>query len=383
MQIDTRWSEYAEVLEYEPGEYVFKEGDPGNELYLVISGQVAIIKDAEGSAPLVLSYCTADQIFGEVSLLQYGPRTASAMAVEKTRLIGISRKEFWDLFHDKPVFREMIFQTVVNLLLNADESRKQSAAEERDLFERLGSLASEHDQLAEIVNLRQETMRFIVHDLRNPLNLIMMALSMIEADDAYNQNAESRRFLALAIGGVKRMYSLTESLLDVERLESGIASLHVNLIDMRSIVDGIVEEHRPLAWASQIELESRHVCADLPLVMGDTERLERVLNNLIGNALKFTRADGMVTVVTWEEGGQVFVAVDDQGPGIPADQRSRVFDRFVQLDDNRKGTRGFGLGLAYCRSAIQAHGGVIRVEDTPYGEGSRFVFSLPVSKPYR
>jgi signal transduction histidine kinase len=383
MQIDTRWSEYAEVLEYEPGEYVFKEGDPGNELYLVISGQVAIIKDAEGAAPLVLSYCTADQIFGEVSLLQYGPRTASAMVVENTRMIGISRKEFWNLFHDKPVFREMIFQTVVGLLLNADESRKQSAAAERDLFERLGSLASEHDQLAEIVNLRQETMRFIVHDLRNPLNLIMMALSMIEVDSAYNKDAESRRFLALAIGGVKRMYSLTESLLDVERLDSGIASLSVGPIDMHSIVDGIVEEHRPLAWASQIELEARHECADLPLVLGDVERLERVLNNLIGNALKYTRADGTVTVVTWHDDEQVHVAIDDQGPGIPVDQRSRVFDRFVQLDDNRKGTRGFGLGLAYCKSAIQAHGGRIRVEDTPSGEGSRFVFSLPVNKPFR
>ncbi len=383
MQIDTRWSEYAEVLEYEPGEYVFKEGEPGNELYLVLSGQVAIIKDAEGSAPLVLSYCTTDQIFGEVSLLQYGPRTASAMVVEKARLIGISRKEFWNLFHDKPVFREMIFQTVVGLLLNADESRKQSAAAERDLFERLGSLASEHDQLAEIVNLRQETMRFIVHDLRNPLNLIMMALSMIEADDLYNQNAESRRFLALAIGGVKRMYSLTESLLDVERLESGIAALHVSPVNMRDIIDGIIEEHRPLAWASQIELESRHEDPNLPPVLGDVERLERVLNNLIGNALKYTRAEGTVTVTTWQEDGQVFVAVDDQGPGIPADQRGRVFDRFVQLGENRRGTRGFGLGLAYCRSAIQAHGGHIRVEDAPYGEGSRFVFSLPVSEKHR
>jgi signal transduction histidine kinase len=382
MQIDTRWSEYAEVLEYEPGEYIFREGEPGNELYLVLSGQVAIIKDAEGSAPLVLSYCTTDQIFGEVSLLQYGPRTASAMVVEKARLIGISRKEFWELFHDKPIFREMIFQTVVGLLLNADESRKQSAAAERDLFERLGSLASEHDQLAEIVNLRQETMRFIVHDLRNPLNLIMMALSMIEADDSYNKDAESRRFLALAIGGVRRMYSLTESLLDSERLESGIVALHVGPIDMCKIVDGIIEEHKPLAWASQIELEAKHINPDMPPVSGDAERLERVLNNLIGNALKYTRSNGTVTVVTWYDESHVFVAVDDQGPGIPVDQRNRVFDRFVQLDENRKGTRGFGLGLAYCKSAIQTHGGRIRVEDTPYGTGSRFVFSLPVSEPF-
>jgi two-component system sensor histidine kinase KdpD len=103
------------------------------------------------------------------------------------------------------------------------------------------------------------------------------------------------------------------------------------------------------------------------------------MTNLIDNALKYTLPGTRVDLTAWRADDAVYVAVDDEGPGIPQEHRTRIFERFTQAGDSPQGRRGFGLGLAYCRSAMTAHGGKIWVEDAPVGTGMRFVFSLPVS----
>ncbi len=378
MALDPRWEEYAVKRTFEPGTYVFREGDPADEMYLILSGQVAIVKGADSSQPLLLGYRNANEVIGEIALLREGKRTASVLAVEPTTLLSISRADFWRLFDAHPTFRGIVLNAMIDFLLAADENRRRAATTEHNLLEQLEALSSEQERLTELMRMRQETMRFIVHDLRNPLNLTLMALSMIEIDPAYSQDAESRRFLSLAIGGVQRMFALVESLLDVDRLDSGESTLQLQLLDLRGLVEQVVQRHQAMAWAVHIKLSAEQPPA-LPLVRGDAERLERVITNLIDNALKFTPADKRVIVSTWAENNEVIVAVDDDGPGIPLDQRSHVFDRFARLDVRREGSRGFGLGLAYCRTAVHAHGGRIWVEDSPCLEGARFAFALPTS----
>lgn len=381
MLVDPHWSEYALTREFEQGKYIFKEGDPSDELYVIIEGQVAIIKGADTPTPLVLNYRGKDELIGEVSLLGDATRTASVLAVEPTTLLAINRRDFWALFDNKPTFREMIVRTLTERLLAADDSRLQAAASERDLFERLSSLAGENERLAEVVQLRQETMRFIVHDLRNPLNLVMMALGLIESDPDYAKTAETRHVLTMALSGVRRMFALIESLLDVDRLEDGGAALNLQPVDLRQVVDEVAEQYQPLARASRIEMTVQHLGDDLPLLEADRERLVRVVTNLVDNALKFTPAGKSLSITTWHEGDEVLAAIMDRGPGIPPEQRARVFDRFVQIGEQHDSARGFGLGLAYCRSAINAHGGRIWIEEGTEGIGSRFVFSLPIERP--
>lgn len=378
MILPANWGEFVQTRAFELGEYVFKEGDPGDAFYVIEEGQVAIIKGAEGSSPLVLNFRGAGEMIGEIALLTDEPRTASVLAVEATRMSVMPRETFWRLFDESPPFREEVLQTLINRLLAADESRMQTAAAERELFNRLDSISDENERLAEIMQLRQETMRFIVHDLRNPLNLVMMALSMIDEEQG-GHNPELERFVAMASGGVRRMFSLVESLLDLERLEAGEAKLDLEMLDINELVDNIVEEYRPLARASDVKLALEHRAGDLPPVSADRTRLERVLTNLLDNAVKFSHIDAEVLITTDLIDGTVQVAVDDGGPGIPPEQRSRVFDRFVQLEGQSHGSRGFGLGLAFCRSAIAAHGGRIWVEEGRTG-GARFVFTLPVSR---
>jgi two-component system, OmpR family, phosphate regulon sensor histidine kinase PhoR len=232
--------------------------------------------------------------------------------------------------------------------------------------------------MAEIMQLRQETMRFIIHDLRNPLHLAMTALAMVEEEPDYNAGTDSGRFVTMAQGGLQRMLNLVEAILDVSRMESGDVPLDLSPVNLDELIDRCVLGSQPMAITSRIELCAEHPSAALPKVPADATRIERVIMNLIDNAMRFTPPGGTVTVKVWPEEWYVWVAVDDTGYGIPADQRERVFDRFVQTEAGRKST-GFGLGLAFCRSAIQAHGGTIRAEEGASGTGTRMVFSLPVT----
>jgi signal transduction histidine kinase len=371
------WVSYAQRHSIPRGEYLFHEGDPSDALYIIDKGQVAIIKGALTEEPLVLNYRGEDELIGEVSLVTDVPRTASVMAVENTIAHRITRDDFWSLFQDDNAFRQIVMRTLVDRLLAADASRMRDAAAERDLFDRLSSLASENEQLAELMQLRQETIRFIVHDLRNPLNLMLMALHAIERTTDVIDDETTSHYITMARGGAARMLSLVESLLDVERLESGQATLDVGEVDVKSMIDEVAAQQRPVAHTADSDVLVRHRDGDLPPLHGDKVRLSRVITNLVDNGLKFTVAGEPVVIETWRDDDKLVVAVEDGGPGIPPEQRRRVFDRFVQTDSGKAQKRGFGLGLAYCRSAVNAHGGDIWVEEAESRQGSRFVFTIP------
>jgi two-component system sensor histidine kinase KdpD len=164
----------------------------------------------------------------------------------------------------------------------------------------------------------------------------------------------------------------------VDRLDWGLGeALDLEVIVLPALIGTVVADNRPRAEVLGISLEIE-TPGDLPPVTADPDRLERVLANLVENALRYSPEEGRVTVSAWREGDNMMVGVSDAGPGIPPDQRERIFDRFTQVRDDTRARRGFGLGLAYCRAAVEAHGGRIWVEDGEGGVGSHFVFSLPL-----
>jgi signal transduction histidine kinase len=373
------WSEHLMTESYTPGQVIFKEGEPPDALYVILEGKVALVKDTPDS-PVVIGYHGADAIIGEVSLLTDLARTTSLLAVEPTKALVIPRHEFETLFREHPSFRDLIVQTTVDRLVDADERRVRMLAAERDLLEQLESLTAETERLTEATRLRQETMRYMIHELRNPLNLIVMALSAVEEDRAYAEDAMSRRFLAMAWGGVQRMAGLIESLADIEQLELERTALNLSTVDVRDVVDEVVDTFYALAEASGVGLMAFHRDGDLPAVTGDAQRLRQVVANLVDDGLKLTTSDKPVTIMTWRVGNTVRVAVEDGGPGIPPERREQVFDRFALGPNGDSRSRG-GVGLAYCYSAVKAHGGHIWVEDPADGKGTRIVFSLPGTYP--
>ncbi len=226
----------------------------------------------------------------------------------------------------------------------------------------------------------------IVHDLRSPLTAVTASLKLlndvIPADNEFAPLVQ--RTTEASMRAVRKLLNLVDSLLDIAKMESGQMSLDCEPIHLNAVAGNVVLEMDSLARELDVNL-AVDVAYDLPLLNIDGEKIERVLLNLVDNALKFTPAGGTVMIQAYPPGqggagdGRLRVQVSDTGPGVPEEYKTRLFDRFVQIDGLRGRRRGTGLGLTFCRLAVEAHGGRIWIEDNPAG-GSIFAFTVPVAE---
>jgi signal transduction histidine kinase len=193
-----------------------------------------------------------------------------------------------------------------------------------------------------------------------------------------NLTPQQREFLEAAVESSDRLIDLINNVLDLSRLEAGKMFMDFNERDLCAVVGNIQRDFRPLAAKQGLDLEIE--CpAGACLALFDDEKIERVLVNLVVNAIKFTPAGGRVRIALSEAAGEVVVAVTDTGRGIPEERIPELFDEFTQLG-REDSSRGSGLGLSICKRIIECHQGRIWVESSP-GRGSRFAFTLP--KPSR
>ena len=222
---------------------------------------------------------------------------------------------------------------------------------------------------------RDQILGIVAHDLRNPLSTILMSAQLLRevlpADSATHRQAE---IIGRAGAQMKR---LIQDLLDVKRIESGRLVIEPRSISVTGLLREAGEMLRAHAAANSLALEVE-APADLPEVWADPQRIQQVLANLIGNAVKFTPKGGRISMHASRVEREVRVVVADTGDGIPSDQLPLVFGQFWQ--GSRTDKRGIGLGLAIARGIVEAHGGRIWVESI-VGTGSEFSFTLPVSEP--
>jgi two-component system sensor histidine kinase/response regulator len=234
-------------------------------------------------------------------------------------------------------------------------------------------LQNRYDDLQQLQQLRDGLVHMIVHDLRSPLTSVMGYIDLLRTDAT--ATAEDRaHFIDTAYTGASQMVEMIGSLLDINRLEAGempVDRQTVNLCDLTT------EAIASLGGLTK----GRNVTQANPdgdvTASCDPALIRRVIGNLLGNALKFTPESGAITITVSRADGQPRVAVADTGPGIPADFLARVFDKFSQAGEGRKKKRySTGLGLAFCKLAVEAHGGRIGVA-SEVGAGSQFWFELP------
>ena len=238
-----------------------------------------------------------------------------------------------------------------------------------------GVMTRGYEQAREAVAAREEVLKVVSHDLRNPLSTIGMAASLM-LDEELAPDVRTRQLQTIKRAG-DRMNRLIQDLLEVAKLEAGKPALRTQRVEVGALVAEAYDALNPIAAAQSITLEV-DVHPALPAIDADPGRVQQVLSNLVGNAVKFTPKGGRITMRADAPHGMVRLSVADTGAGIPPERLAQVFGRFWQAD--RTDRRGLGLGLAIAKAIVEAHGGTIWVE-SEVGKGTTFYFTLG-SSPY-
>ena len=225
--------------------------------------------------------------------------------------------------------------------------------------------------------LREDLISMVYHDLRSPLANVVSSLDVFNAMLPQDGDPAYRSLLNIALRSTERIQRLTNSLLDMSRLESGQPVVNLFSTSPMLLAVDAVEAVSPVAETKN-QIIKLTMPPDTPPVLVDGDMIRRVLINLLENAVKYSPPDGEISLGADIEDDMARIWVQDTGPGILTLDQEQIFDKYTRL--NPKGSqKGFGLGLAYCRLAIEGHGGQIWV-DSVEGEGSRFSFTLPLAK---
>lgn len=225
--------------------------------------------------------------------------------------------------------------------------------------------------------LRTDLTQMIVHDLKSPLTVVHSSIGMLLKGHLGGLGPNQMRVLQRAEASNKHILEMIETLLDVERLEAGVATLQREEIQSVAWLRTCLSDWEMVAEArgAAVRVSISH---DLPPVWGDPELLQRVLDNLLSNALNFTPETESIEVTAFAQEGNLIIQVADHGPGVPECERERIFEKFARVEGGQR--RGSGLGLAFCRMVAEAHQGCISVANHPEG-GALFKLSLPLSMP--
>ena len=231
-----------------------------------------------------------------------------------------------------------------------------------------------HVETRSVLTTREEFVAIVSHDLRNPIGAILSSAEIL-LDDAsvFQVSEEAKNLIELVRRNAQSSLRLISDILDMERISEGKLQLQLEKNKIDEIINEsaesfshIVSDKRILFKTSTLNINHEILC--------DKDRVAQILSNLIGNAIKFTPAGGSVTVEARQTGEDVTISICDTGPGIPHNQKNRIFERFAQIGDKQRS--GLGLGLYISKTLVESHLGKIWVTSKP-GAGSTFYFTLP------
>ena len=224
----------------------------------------------------------------------------------------------------------------------------------------------------------EDVLRAVSHDLRNPLAVVQgQAQLLLRAFDKAGITGPERKSAEAILSSAQRMNRMIQDLVDAARQEAGLLKLEREPVDLPAAVRGVLERLAPGLDSARIRVVAP---AGLPPVWADPNRLERILTNLLSNALKYSAPASEVTVTLSQRNGEVITSITDRGPGIPPEELPHLFERYYRGPAARAEPEGLGLGLYITRQLVEAHGGRIWAE-SQVGVGSTFSFSLPIARP--
>ncbi len=334
---------------FQAGQEIFKEGDPGDGVYVVKTGQVQISAIIGTGERRVFSRVLPGDVFGEMTLLDNQPRSAFASADGDTVVYFVPREEMLNLLRGSPDLSLSLVQEVSTRLR---ESNRQYIREvlQAERMALVGRFASS-----------------IVHDLKNPLTIISIATEMACTDEATSQARTSAR--ERIASQVDRITSMVNDILEFTRGSQTSQTLAVS--DYAEFVQPLIAEFRPEVALKSVTIEFANPppAVKLPL---NPKRLARVFYNLIHNAVDAMPEGGRIKLRFQLTDNEVITEIEDSGTGIPPQIMEHLFEAFATYGK----TKGTGLGLSICERIVQEHGGKISAHNQPDG-GAVFAFTLP------
>ncbi len=353
----------------------------GHEVTSVKHGQAALelLEQRDFDVVLLDVYMPVLDGFGLLQVLKHDPRWRQlpvlmiSSASEQDAVIRCIEMGADDFLH-KPCD-----QILLRARLNACLEKKRFNDQREQL---LNQLRKNYAELQKFEELRDSLMHMIVHDMRAPLTSIVSGLEMIEflPDISADQRDE---LLALAHQGGKTLMGMINDLLDISKMEAGGMDLNYVPVNAHELIE--ISIHQLKALLADCALSLQHTIApDLPKFWCDASKISRVLVNLLGNAIKFSPRESIITIEAKRGKGEhentIQFSVSDIGEGIPHEAFGRIFEKFGQVESRKAGRKmSTGLGLTFCKMTIEAHGGKIWLE-SELGEGSTFYFTVPLQK---
>ena len=271
--------------------------------------------------------------------------------------------------------------TLLKARIGASLEKKRAHDREMQLYEQL---EQNFKRLQELERQRDDLNHMIIHDLRTPLTSVIAGMQTLEVLGELNEGQNEAK--GIAVMGAETLLGMVNDLLDVEKLELGSMQIEYTELSAAELLASAVSQVASLAESKPIKLVQTFADG-LPTLQGDESKLRRTIVNLLGNAIKFTPAGGTVIVgaryqplVPPSLQTSILFSVSDTGEGIPAEAFERIFEKFGQVETRKAGRKmSTGLGLTFCKLAVEAHGGQIEVESVP-GKGSTFSFTIPLSR---
>lgn len=366
----TKIASVAKERSYPPHFLIFSEGSQGNSLHMITSGKVRVTKSVGGEIEETIAFLEKGEFFGEMTLLDGGPRSASVTTVGPVTTIEISRDSFKALLKKNSSAALGVLMSVIRSL---SLKLRQTTNKFRDFAQR-GEVAK-----SEVESMRQTIFSLISHELRTPLAVIKTSA---EALGSRGIDEERRTaFLEKIEKQSNRLAKLIDDLITLSQIQAGRLEFDMTSFRIASAVDGAASSLKEMADEKGIAL-GLSLSKKIPLVYGDEAKVRDAIYNLLKNAIEFTREGGKVELeVSPSKRSRlqfVRVSVRDTGAGIPQEKLGSIFDPFQQVDSSStREIGGTGLGLSLTKEIVEAHGGEIWV-DSKVGEGSTFTFTLPV-----
>ena len=237
------------------------------------------------------------------------------------------------------------------------------------------TLVANIEELKSVETLRRELIANVSHDLRTPLAVIQGYVETLMMKEADLSAGERRQMLATTLKGTENLEQLIAQLFEYAKLEAKQISPEKEAFFISDLAQDIMQQYKVLADERDIKLQF-DLPEELPLVFADISMVERILQNLLDNALKFTPAGGDVKLALKADDEKVHISIADSGPGIPEAEQSHIFDRYYKQEPNKKSNKGAGLGLAIVQKMLELHDAKITVSSR-LNEGATFAFDLP------